>query len=307
MAHKKAGKHKEENWEEVLSRLSEDAQEEMHEKIGLILEALETMETTLVGAGTVLSHVTYSQEFGSFYGLPWDEIPEELELFVSPEKDGYTYRCWVSPVSYRDGDEFVFLYRDNGKELEAYMEDDGWVLAGEPMEGLFEEEEEEGQEEEEVFCQVADMVDAFMDDQELVGDMVTEKEELLKELLMDAKAYLEEPCFVLDPEGERLQNRHPDRVGRVKTAFLEEKGEEGLFVKVMEEAVSLFLRTYLPLAKVEVPSLFLLSSKSGNIYDVSLFMEEEDEPDDGFYFGFVKDTRDQEKKVFSKIYTYSAD
>ena len=223
MAHKKAGKHKEENWEEVLSRLSEDAQEEMHEKIGLILEALETMETTLVGAGTVLSHVTYSQEFGSFYGLPWDEIPEELELFVSPEKDGYTYRCWVSPVSYRDGDEFVFLYRDNGKELEAYMEDDGWVLAGEPMEGLFEEEEEEGQEEEEVFCQVADMVDAFMDDQELVGDMVTEKEELLKELLMDAKAYLEEPCFVLDPEGERLQNRHPDRVGRVKTAFLEEK------------------------------------------------------------------------------------
>ena len=78
-------------------------------------------------------------------------------------------------------------------------------------------------------------------------------------------------------------------------------------MKVMEEAVSLFLRTYLPLAKVEVPSLFLLSSKSGNIYDVSLFMEEEDEPDDGFYFGFVKDTRDQVKKVFSKIYTYSAD
>ena len=36
-------------------------------------------------------------------------------------------------------------------------------------------------------------------------------------------SFLEEPCFVLDPEGERLQNRHPDRVGRVKTAFLEER------------------------------------------------------------------------------------
>ena len=37
--------------------------------------------------------------------------------------------------------------------------------------------------------------------------------------------YVEEPCFVLDPEGERLQNRHPDRVGRVKTAFLEEEDD----------------------------------------------------------------------------------
>ena len=40
---------------------------------------------------------------------------------------------------------------------------------------------------------------------------------------------LEEPCFVLDPEGERLQNRHPERVGRVKTAFLEEKQERCSF------------------------------------------------------------------------------
>ena len=52
----------------------------------------------------------------------------------------------------------------------------------------------------------------------------------------------EEPCFVLDPEGERLQNRHPDRVGRVKTAFLEEimmseesKGKEELQKKVEPE------------------------------------------------------------------------
>ena len=27
--------------------------------------------------------------------------------------------------------------------------------------------------------------------------------------------FIEEPCFVLDPEGERLQNRHPDRIDRV--------------------------------------------------------------------------------------------
>ena len=32
----------------------------------------------------------------------------------------------------------------------------------------------------------------------------------------------EEPCFVLDPAGERLQNRHPDQISPVKTSFLEE-------------------------------------------------------------------------------------
>ena len=276
MAHKKAGKHREENWEDILTKLSEEAEEEMHEKVGLILEALEMMESSLVEAGTILSHLTYSGEFWSFYAFPWEELSEEIELFVSPEEDGYTYRCWVSPVAYRDGDEFVFLYRDDGKELETYMDPDGWVLVGEPMEGIFEEEEDQ-EEEEEVLCQVADMVDAFMDDQEVVGELVLEKVDLLKELLFDAKTYLEE------------------------------KGEEGIFIKVMRDEVSLFLRTHLGLVKVEVPSLFILSSKAGNIYDVSLYMEEEDEPEDGFYFGFVKNTKNQEKMVFPKIYNYSVD
>ena len=37
------------------------------------------------------------------------------------------------------------------------------------------------------------------------------------------KEEVEEPCFVLDPAGERLQNRHPDQISPVKTSFLEER------------------------------------------------------------------------------------
>ena len=39
---------------------------------------------------------------------------------------------------------------------------------------------------------------------------------------------IKEPYFVLGRLRPRLQNRHPDRDGRVKTAFLEEMEELGL-------------------------------------------------------------------------------